>query len=127
MARGNPLLVGGLDDDTNAPARRGYHRRMARVRLAIERHAQEAELRADAAAQLLAVLADARGEGQHVEAAEDGVAVEVRKIGQERAMVLVDRLGQRRKGDEDALAELNHIYAILTTRILNGDDAARAD
>jgi DNA-binding transcriptional MerR regulator len=60
-----------------------------------------------------------------IESAEDGVDLEIRKIGQERAMVLVDRLEQRRKVVDEALAELGHIYALLTTRILDHDDAAR--
>ncbi len=42
-------------------------------------------------------------------------------------MVLVDRLEQRRKVIEEALAELTHIYALLTTRILNHDAAAKHD
>ena len=40
------------------------------------------------------------------------------KAGQETCMALVERLERRRRVLDEALAELSHVYALLTTRLL---------
>ena len=40
------------------------------------------------------------------------------KTGQENCMALVERLEQRRRVIDEALAELSHVYALLTTKLL---------
>ena len=57
-----------------------------------------------------------------IEASDEDVPVEVCKIGQETCMALVDRLEQRRKLLDEALAELTHVYALLSTRVLHGPE-----
>jgi DNA-binding transcriptional MerR regulator len=53
-----------------------------------------------------------------IEATEDDAPVSVSRTGQEQCMVQVDRLEQRRKVIEEALAELSHVYALLTSKIV---------
>jgi len=53
-----------------------------------------------------------------VQATEDDVSPHQFKIGQETCMALVDRLEGRRRVINEALAELSHVYALLTTKLL---------
>jgi DNA-binding transcriptional MerR regulator len=53
-----------------------------------------------------------------IEATDDDVSPLEFKSGQETCMALVDRLEQRRRVLGDALSELSHMYALLTTRLL---------
>jgi DNA-binding transcriptional MerR regulator len=59
-----------------------------------------------------------------IEATDDDVSPLEFKSGQETCMALVDRLEQRRRVLGDALSELSHMYALLTTRLL-GDAKAK--
>ena len=61
-----------------------------------------------------------------VAATDEDAPIHVSRSGQEQCMVQVDRLDARRKVLEEALAELGHIYALLTSKI-TGLDAARRD
>ena len=61
-----------------------------------------------------------------VAATDEDAPISVTRSGQEQCMVQVDRLDARRKVLEEALAELSHIYALLTSKI-TGLDAARRD
>ena len=53
-----------------------------------------------------------------LDATDDDVAPENFKAGQEVCMALVERLERRRKVLDDALAELSHVYALLTARLM---------
>ena len=57
-----------------------------------------------------------------IDATDDDVSPLGFKTGQENCMALVERLERRRRVIDDALAELSHIYALLTTKLL-GDAA----
>jgi DNA-binding transcriptional MerR regulator len=52
-----------------------------------------------------------------LDATDDDVAPENFKAGQEVCMTLVERL-ERRKVIDDALAELSHVYALLTAKLM---------
>jgi DNA-binding transcriptional MerR regulator len=53
-----------------------------------------------------------------LEATDDDVSPLMFKAGQETCMELVERLERRRKVLDDALAELSHVYAVLTARLI---------
>jgi DNA-binding transcriptional MerR regulator len=53
-----------------------------------------------------------------IEATDDEVSPLVFKAGQETCMDLVDRLERQRKVVDDALAELTHVYAVLTAKLI---------
>jgi DNA-binding transcriptional MerR regulator len=53
-----------------------------------------------------------------LDATDDEVAPENFKAGQEVCMALVERLERRRKVVDDALAELSHVYALLTAKLM---------
>jgi DNA-binding transcriptional MerR regulator len=53
-----------------------------------------------------------------LDATDDDVAPENFKAGQEVCMTLVERLERRRKVIDDALAELSHVYALLTAKLM---------
>ena len=53
-----------------------------------------------------------------IEATDDDVSPLRFKVGQETCMALVDRLEKRQRVIGEALAELSHVYALLTTRLL---------
>jgi len=53
-----------------------------------------------------------------IQATEDDISPLQFKIGQETCMALIDRLESRRRVVDEALGELSHVYALLTTRIL---------
>jgi DNA-binding transcriptional MerR regulator len=53
-----------------------------------------------------------------LDATDDDVAPENFKAGQEACMALVERLERRRKVIDDALAELSHVYALLTAKLM---------
>jgi DNA-binding transcriptional MerR regulator len=53
-----------------------------------------------------------------IEATDDDVSPLKFKTGHETCMALVERLEGRRKVIDDALAELSHVYALLTSRLL---------
>ena len=47
------------------------------------------------------------------------------KTGQENCMALVERLERRRRVIDEALAELSHVYALLTTKLLGDAEPSR--
>ena len=49
------------------------------------------------------------------------------KTGQENCMALVERLEQRRRVIDEALAELSHVYALLTTKLLGDAEFSRRE
>ena len=53
-----------------------------------------------------------------IQATEDDISPLQFKIGQETCMALIDRLDTRRRVVDEALGELSHVYALLTSRIL---------
>jgi len=53
-----------------------------------------------------------------IEATDDDVSPLDFKAGQETCMELVERLERRRKVIDDALAELTHVYAVLTAKLI---------
>ena len=53
-----------------------------------------------------------------IEATDDDVSPLIFKAGQETCMELVERLERRRKVIDDALSELNHVYAVLTAKLI---------
>jgi DNA-binding transcriptional MerR regulator len=57
-----------------------------------------------------------------INATDDDASPLAFKTGQENCMALVERLEQRRRVIDEALAELSHVYALLTTKLL-GDAA----
>lgn len=56
-----------------------------------------------------------------IQATEDDVSPLQFRIGQETCMALVDRLEARRRVINEALAELSHVYALLTTKVLGNN------
>ena len=52
-----------------------------------------------------------------IDATDDDVSPLSFKTGQETCMALVERLERRRRMIDEALAELSHAYALLTTEI----------
>jgi DNA-binding transcriptional MerR regulator len=61
-----------------------------------------------------------------VQATEDDISPLQFKMGQEICMNLVDRLETRRKVIDEGLAELSHVYALLTAKLL-GDNRPNRD
>jgi len=61
-----------------------------------------------------------------IDATDDDASPLAFKTGQENCMALVERLEQRRRVIDEALAELSHIYALLTTRLV-GEPKSRRD
>jgi DNA-binding transcriptional MerR regulator len=57
-----------------------------------------------------------------IEATDDDVTPLIFKAGQETCMELVERLERRRKVLDDALAELSHVYAVLTAKLIGDKD-----
>ena len=62
-----------------------------------------------------------------IDATEDDASPLSFKTGQETCMGLVERLERRRRTIDEALAELSHVYALLTTRLLGEGRSARQD
>ena len=62
-----------------------------------------------------------------IDATDDDVSPLAFKVGQEVCMALVGRLEQRRRTIDEALAELSHVYALLTTKILGETKSFRRD
>jgi DNA-binding transcriptional MerR regulator len=60
-----------------------------------------------------------------IEATDDDAPISMSRAGQEQCMVQVDRLERRRKVLEEALAELSHVYALLTSKIVGPDKSQR--
>ena len=60
-----------------------------------------------------------------IDATDDDVSPLGFKTGQENCMALVDRLEQRRRVIDEALAEMSHVYALLTTRLLGDAELPR--
>jgi DNA-binding transcriptional MerR regulator len=50
-------------------------------------------------------------------ATDEDAPISVARAGQEQCMVQVDRLDGRRRVQEEALAELMHIYVLLTSKV----------
>ena len=61
-----------------------------------------------------------------IDATDDDASPLAFKTGQENCMALVERLERRRRVIDEALAELSHIYALLTTRLV-GEPKSRRD
>jgi DNA-binding transcriptional MerR regulator len=62
-----------------------------------------------------------------IDATEDDASPLSFKTGQEICMGLVERLERRRRTIDEALAELSHVYALLTTRLLGEGRSTRQD
>jgi len=60
-----------------------------------------------------------------IDATDDEVSPLGFKTGQEICMALVDRLERRRRVVDEALAELSHVYALLTSKLLGDDKPSR--
>jgi DNA-binding transcriptional MerR regulator len=60
-----------------------------------------------------------------IDATDDDASPLSFKTGQENCMALVERLEQRRRVTDEALAELSHVYALLTSRILDEPKSPR--
>ena len=61
-----------------------------------------------------------------IDATDDDASPLGFKTGQETCMALVERLEQRRRTIDEALAELSHVYALLTTRLLGEAEVTAA-
>ncbi len=57
-----------------------------------------------------------------IEATDDDASPLIFKAGQETCMELVGGLERRRKVLDEALAELSHVYAVLTSRLVGDKD-----
>jgi DNA-binding transcriptional MerR regulator len=60
-----------------------------------------------------------------IDATDDDASPLAFKTGQENCMALVERLEQRRRVIDEALAELSHVYALLTTKLLGDTESSR--
>ena len=60
-----------------------------------------------------------------IDATDDDASPLAFKTGQENCMALVERLEQRRRAIDEALAELSHVYALLTTKLLGAEPSRR--
>src|SRR3954462_3284199 len=60
-----------------------------------------------------------------IDATDDDASPLGFKTGQENCMALVERLEQRRRVIDEALAELSHVYALLTTKLLGDAESSR--
>ena len=62
-----------------------------------------------------------------IDATDDDASPLAFKTGQENCMALVERLEQRRRVIDEALAELSHVYALLTTKLLGETESSRRE
>jgi len=62
-----------------------------------------------------------------IDATDDDASPLAFKTGQENCMALVERLEQRRRVIDEALAELSHVYALLTTKLLGEGESFRRE
>lgn len=62
-----------------------------------------------------------------IQSTDDDITPLQFRTGQETCMALVDRLEERRKVIDEALAELNHAHALLTTKLLGDTKSSRRD
>ena len=62
-----------------------------------------------------------------IDATDDDVSSLGFKTGQENCMALVERLERRRRVIDEALAELSHVYALLTAKILGEAESSRRE
>ena len=62
-----------------------------------------------------------------IDATDDDVSPLRFKTGQENCMALVERLEQRRRVIDEALAELSHVYALLTTKLFGEANSSRRE
>lgn len=53
-----------------------------------------------------------------IQATDDDMSARQIKAGRDTYVALVERLGQRRRAIDEALAELGHVYAVLTAKLL---------
>jgi DNA-binding transcriptional MerR regulator len=53
-----------------------------------------------------------------IQATDDDIPAQQIRAGRDTYMALVERLGQRRRAIDEALAELGHVYAVLTAKLL---------
>ncbi len=60
-----------------------------------------------------------------IDATDDDASPLAFKTGQENCMALVERLERRRRVIDEALAELSHVYALLTTKLLGDAEPSR--
>jgi DNA-binding transcriptional MerR regulator len=60
-----------------------------------------------------------------IEATDDNISLRTFLLGQEKCMALVDQLERRRKIIDQALAELGHIHAVLTAKLLGESKPTR--
>ena len=60
-----------------------------------------------------------------IDATDDDASPLAFKTGQENCMALVERMEQRRRVIDEALAELSHVYALLTTKLLGDAEPSR--
>jgi len=58
-------------------------------------------------------------------ATDEDAPISVARAGQEQCMVQVDRLDRRRRVQEEALAELMHIYVLLTSKVAGPNGGPR--
>ncbi len=62
-----------------------------------------------------------------IDATDDDASPRSFKTGQENCMALVERLEQRRRVIDEALAELSHVYALLTTKLVGEPRSSRSE
>jgi DNA-binding transcriptional MerR regulator len=62
-----------------------------------------------------------------IDATDDDASPLGFKTGQENCMALVERLERRRRMIDEALAELRHVYALLTTKLLGETKSSRRE
>ena len=62
-----------------------------------------------------------------IDATDDDASPLAFKTGQENCMALVERLERRRRVIDEALAELSHVYALLTTKLLGDAEPSRRE
>jgi len=62
-----------------------------------------------------------------INATDDDASPLAFKTGQENCMTLVERLERRRRVIDEALAELSHVYALLTTKLLGDAESSRRE
>jgi len=62
-----------------------------------------------------------------IDATDDDASPLAFKTGQENCMALVERLERRRRVIDEALAELSHVYALLTTKLLGDAESSRRE
>ena len=60
-----------------------------------------------------------------IDSTDDDASPLAFKTGQENCMALVERLERRRRVIDEALAELSHVYALLTTKLLGDAESSR--